>query len=239
MEGNLRRQQMIAENMAAGSIPGFKKLDMSFSAMEPGLFEKGLNAASARQLRYSFPAFNAQTNFSQGGMRPTNVPTDMAIDGPAFFEVQGPNGNVYTRDGEFRTGPTGQLTTKEGYPVLGMGGPIQLDSQSSSSVSISPTGDVSQNGVARGRLRLVEFSSLDQLRRVNNGYYTDPNQQAQSADATRSSLRQGHLEFSNTTPSHEMSDLMMTLRHFEANQRVIQMQDERIGKMIQELSNVN
>lgn len=237
MEGNLRRQQMIAENLAAGAIPGFKKLDMSFSAMEPGLFEKGLNAASAQQLRYSFPAFNSQTNFTQGGMRPTNVPTDVAIDGPAFFGVQGPNGTVYTRDGEFRTGPTGQLTTKEGYPVLGMGGPIQLDAQNATPISISSTGEVTQNGVARGRLQLMEFADLSQLRRINNGYYADSGNQAKPADATSSTLRQGHLEFSNTTPSHEMSDLMMTLRHFEANQRVIQMQDERLGRIIQELSN--
>jgi flagellar basal body rod protein FlgG len=239
MEGNLRRQQMIAENLAAGSIPGFKKMDMSFSAMEPGLFEKGLNAASARQVRYLFPAFSAQTNFLQGAMRPTNVPTDLAIDGPAFFSAQGPNGTLYTRDGEFHVGATGELQTKEGYPVLGMGGPIRVDPQNTAAISISATGEVSQGGIARGRVQLVEFASLDQLRRVNNGYYTDPSQQARSADATGSSLRQGHLEFANTTPSREMSELMMTLRHFEANQRVIQMQDERMNRLIQELSNVN
>ena len=56
---------------------------------------------------------------------------------------------------------------------------------------------------------------------------------------TITSIRQGFLEGSNTTPIHEMGALMDTLRHFEANQKIMSMQDERLGEVIKELSNTN
>ena len=36
-----------------------------------------------------------------------------------------------------------------------------------------------------------------------------------------------------------MGALMDTLRHFEANQKIMSMQDERLGEVIKELSNTN
>jgi flagellar basal-body rod protein FlgG len=59
-------------------------------------------------------------------MKRTNVETDVAIEGPGFFEVQLPNGaTAYTRDGEFQPNGQGQLATKQGYLVRVR--PIQLD----------------------------------------------------------------------------------------------------------------
>ncbi len=34
---------------------------------------------------------------------------------------------AFTRDGEFQVNSKGQLVTKEGYPVMGEAGPINLD----------------------------------------------------------------------------------------------------------------
>jgi flagellar basal body rod protein FlgG len=34
---------------------------------------------------------------------------------------------------------------------------------------------------------------------------------------------------------HEMSELMSSLRHFEANQKIMKIHDEQMGKMIREL----
>ena len=50
-------------------------------------------------------------------------------------------------------------------------------------------------------------------------------------------MAQGFLEGSNTTPTHEMGQLMTTLRHFEANQKIMKVHDETMGKLIQQLGN--
>jgi flagellar basal-body rod protein FlgG len=50
-------------------------------------------------------------------------------------------------------------------------------------------------------------------------------------------LRDGFVEAANTTALGEMANMMTAMRGFEANQRVIQIQDERLGKVINDLGN--
>ena len=52
---------------------------------------------------------------------------NVAISGDGFFEVQGPNGSLYTRNGNFTVNEDGVLTTSQGYPVVGQGGEITID----------------------------------------------------------------------------------------------------------------
>src|SRR5690242_5055152 len=117
MNANSRWQEVLADNLAGSSIPGSRKQDVSFSAVSAGMAQglPGLQGAN-----YVMPASNTAVNFQQGTMRPTSLPTDLAIDGPGFFEVQLPNGaHAFTRDGELQLSAQGQLVTKQGYPVLG------------------------------------------------------------------------------------------------------------------------
>src|SRR6266536_6031406 len=119
MNANSRWQEVIAENLAGSSIPGSRKQDVSFSAvsagMAPGL--AGLHGGG-----FVMPMSTATVNFQQGTLRPTTLPTDLAIEGPGFFEVQLPNGSHgFTRDGELQLNAQGQLVTKQGYLVLGDG----------------------------------------------------------------------------------------------------------------------
>lgn len=240
LEANLMRQQTISENLAASSVPGFKRRDMSFNAVSAGMFPGALDEANKTQLQYLMPSYHQSTNFSQGTLMPTGSNTDVAIDGPGFFAVQGANGQtMYTRDGSFRTNSEGVLSTADGRPLLGVNGPITANTQSADPISISDNGDVSQGGLALGKLQVVSFSNPDQLQRLSAGYFGAGSQAPQAADPNATSVRQGFLEGANTTPMHEMSQLMQTLRHFEANQKMMTVQDERLGKIIQELSNTN
>jgi flagellar basal-body rod protein FlgG len=50
-------------------------------------------------------------------------------------------------------------------------------------------------------------------------------------------MREGFVEAANTTALSEMSDMMTAMRTFEANQHVIQIQDDRMNKAITELGN--
>jgi flagellar basal body rod protein FlgG len=161
----------------------------------------------------------------------------MAIDGPGFFEVQLPNGTkAYTRDGEFQFNAQGQLVTKQGYPVLSDSGPITKDANSDAPLTVSATGATSQGDQPKGKLHIVEFAQPRELTSIGQGYYLANNPAAQPSTSTSSSVRQGCLESANTTPTVQMSSLIDAMRGFEAGQKVIQMQDERMGKIITDLS---
>jgi len=236
MNANARWQEVIAENLAGSSVPGSRKQDITFSAvsagMAPGL--PGLNGGG-----YVVPTSTASVNLQQGTLRPTNLPTDLAIEGPGFLEVQLPNGShAFTRDGELQISAQGQLVTKQGYLVLSDGGPLQLDPANSSPISVSGSGEVSQGDGVKGRIRLVEFSQPGQLKSIGSGCYVSDDPRAQAVAAQSSQLRQGFLESANTSPTTEMASLMTAMRMFEANQKVMQMQDERMGRVITDLGSV-
>lgn len=235
-----RWQETIAENLAASSVPGYKKQDFSFSAIQAGLHGVPANQASGASRAVLMSGGSASTNFQPGEFRVTNVKTDVAIDGKGFFEVQLANGSsAFTRDGEFHIDSQGQLVTKEGYRVLGDGGPIVLDLNNHTEVSISATGEVSQGTDGKGRLKLTEFGNPNALTRISGGYFLADNPNASPTPSTASTLRQGALESSNTSVVMEMANLMTAMRTFEANQRMAQIHDDRIAKAIADLGHIS
>lgn len=236
MNASSRWQELIAENLSASSIPGFKKQDMSFSAVEAGLMS-ARGASAAQPAPFALPRANGHTNFSNGEMKFTGVKTDTAIDGPGFFEVQLPNGTSgYTRDGEFHVDGQGQLVTKSGLPVMGGNGTIQLDPNDPNPITISPNGDISQGAARKGRIKIVEFNTPQLLTPLGGGMFGALDAKLQGGDSSRASIRQGFLEAANTSAVTEMANMITAMRHFEANHRMIQLQDERMGKAISELA---
>lgn len=228
-----RWQEVIAENIASASVPGFKKKEFSFAASPMQNPQFGV-----RNLPHSallLPVGRESSNFLPGPFHVTGVQTDVGIDGSAFFAVQLPDGTTgYSRDGEFRLDPQGQLLTKNGWPVLGDAGPLQLDPNNHGPLSISASGEVSQGADRKGRLKLVEFAQPQQLTRRGGDLFLDGGA-AGAADATASSVRQGVLEAANTSTTTDMAQLLTAMKLFEANHKVMQSQDERMGRSISEL----
>ena len=56
-------------------------------------------------------------------------------------------------------------------------------------------------------------------------------------DATTSFVQQGFLENANTSSMTEMGNLIIAMRFFEANQKVIQTEDDRVGRLISDVAN--
>lgn len=234
MRANERWQEAIVENLAGSAVPGSRKQEVSFSAVSAGLAPglTGLNAGGG----YVMPVSTTTLNFQQGQLRPTSLPTDMAIEGPGFFEVQLPNGShAFSRDGEFQLNAQGQLVTKSGFLVLGDGGPLQFDPSNSAPLSVSASGEVSQGGGLKGRIRLVEFNQPNLLKSIGGSCFVADTPGMQPLAAQTSQVRQGFLESANSSPTTEMASLITSMRMFEANQKVMQMQDDRMGRVITEL----
>ncbi len=227
-------QEMIAENMSAAMIPGYKKNEVSFSAIAAGL----MSASSSTPILGAglIPQSNLLTNFRPAQLRYTGIKTDFAIDGRGFFEVQTPDGTlVYTRDGEFHLDPQGRLITKNGWLVMSTNGPVQFDLNNIDAISISPDGEISQGGLQKGKLKIVDFDNLSLLKSIGGSYFLADNPALKLSVINNPQLKQGCLEESNAIPMIEMGNLLMAMRFYEANQRLIQLQDERMAKVINEL----
>lgn len=238
LNANARWQEVISENMASASIPGFKKQELSFEAVRAGMLTP--NKAAALSQPASLPATRTHLNFSAGEVRRTDGNTDLAIEGKGFFEVQLPNGSsAYTRDGEFKINAQGQLVTKQGYTVMGEAGPVQVDRTTAAAITVAQDGTISQGAETRGKLNIVSVNDPNLLTPAGGGFFLANNPAVQTEPDRASVVRQGFLEGSNTSAVSEMANLITVMRAYEANQRVVQMQDERMGRAISELGSPN
>ncbi len=243
LEGSLQRQDVIAENLAASGIPGFKRHQVGFHSVNAEMFNNALqqaDSAQQAQVQYMLPRITGYIDFQQGTLMPTGDNNNLSLDGPGFFAVNGPNGPVYTRDGSFHINSDGTLVTKEGYPLrTAGGGSITVDTNNATPVNVDRNGNVSQGGTPLGQLEIMTFNPEDQknLKRINAGYYAAGSATPVPTNVQDTRVAQGFLEGSNTTPTHEMGQLMTTLRHFEANQKIMKVHDETMGKLIQQLGN--
>ena len=82
-----------------------------------------------------------------------------------------------------------------------------------------------------------QSSMTGAVKRINAGYYAAGTATPVPSSVQDTRVAQGFLEGSNTTPTHEMGQLMTTLRHCEANQKIMKVHDETMGKLIQQLGN--
>lgn len=190
----------------------------------------------ARNTPYLLPRATPSVSFTPGELRPTGGRTEVAIEGAGFFEIQLPGGGVgYTRDGQFEISAQGQLVTKQGYLVMGDGGPIQLDRNNGAPISISARGDIVQGTDRKGRIKVVEFNDPRLLTPTAGGLFLSQNPELRPNELRDPVVRQGFLEAANTSSVAEMANLISVMRSYEANQRVIQAQDDRMSRIISEL----
>ena len=130
------------------------------------------------------------------------------------------------------------MVTSEGYPLrTAGGGTITVDTNNINPITIDRSGNVSQGGAPLGQLDLVTFNEddLKNLQRLNAAFFKAGTATPLPIDPQLTRVAQGFLESANTTPTQEMGELMTSLRHFEANQRIMKVHDEQMGKVIQQL----
>ncbi len=235
LNATVKWQDMIAENLSAAMIPGYKKSEISFSAIQSGFLTVDPNYGILTQ--GLMPQSKTVQNLMPGQIKYTGEKTNFAIDGSGFFEVQMPQGGfAYTRDGEFHLDSQGRLVNKSGWLVMTTNGPVQFDLKNVDAIAITPQGEISQGGEVKGKLRIVNFDNPNLLKVLNGSYFLADDPKIKSFQVANPVLKQGCVEESNASPLLEMGNLIVAMRFYEANQRLIQMQDERIGKTINELS---
>lgn len=230
MQSDQARMESISHNTANVLTPGFKR-HIAISSVIGTRIEQ-LAANSAQQFPTAdTPRVRMMVDPSSGALRHTGDNHDVAIEGPAFFEILTPSGVAYTKAGSLRTDVQGRLVTLQDAPVMGTGGELRL---TGNAFAIAPNGDVAQDGKIAGRLKLVQFANPEALIPLGNGIYEAGAAQVQESK-NPSSLRIGFLETSNVSTPQEMVRLTETVRHFEALQRLVQGYDETLEKTIRKL----
>ncbi len=238
MLANLYRQGLLAHNIANVDTPGFKQVLTSLDEFKetamiypPGPTAGWANLSWIGNFGLGVQTASEITDFLQGGLRHTGHAFDFAIQGAGFFRVQTPDGERYTRDGRFYRDVDGNLVTVDGYQVLDEGGqPINLPE---GELSISPAGVIMVNGQTIARLGLAAFEDPSvELTRDGSNYFAAEGGPTSDAVGT---VVQGYLEMSNANPAQLMTQMIAVARAYEAAQKMVQTQDELLGKAISSL----
>jgi flagellar basal-body rod protein FlgF len=223
MLAELTRQDQIANDLANASTPGYKPDRVSQVAFDELLLQNGATGATVGPLDLSAGIGAVTTDLTQGPLRQTDEPLDVALSGDGFLAVKTAAGTLYTRNGQLALDGQGRLTTASGDLVLDeKGQPIAVGS---GTPAIAADGTVSAGGKAVGKLAIVSLTNP--VKQGDNLFAGTP---GTKPDGTV--LRQGYLEGSGVNPARTMIDMIVSLRAFESLQRVIHGIDETLGRGI-------
>lgn len=224
---------MLANNLANTTTTGFKADREFYSTYLSSEIDTSSDPAVG-----PVPVVQRQwTDFAQGTLTETGNATDLALSGPGFFGVNGPNGPLYTRSGSLTISPKGVLVTAEGYPVRLVGGqPLQL--QSSAPIQVSPDGQVMQDGNPLGQLEVVNFSDPPRLTKAAAAYFQAPDATVQPVPATNAQVFQGKVETSNASPAEAAARMVSLLRTFEMLQKAVKIGTDMNRQALEEVARV-
>lgn len=237
----------IANNIANVNTAGFKKSQLSFRSLlyqtyrEPGLpLANNQNDVTGLQIGSGTEVSGSRQLMGQGLLEATGNALDLAIEGPGFFEIQLPSGELrYTRNGAFRQDAEGRLVTAEGYR-LNDNVAIPVDSLG---ITISPQGEVRSLGANNtlapvGSIRVHTFANPNGLKAMGGNYYaptaaTGEAEGRLAASQGAGEIRQSSLERSNVETVDELVALIVAQRNYEVNSRAIRVSDEMLAQVTQ------
>lgn len=232
------RHEVVANNIANVNTTAFHP-DWTVLRSYPNLEEaRGELSRPDRRVLWSAGggAMVAETRTSSlsGPVRATQRSTDLAIkDEDAFFVVRRGDDVRYTRAGDFRVGPRGELLTADGgWQVMGDGGPINVGN---SNFVVDADGRISrevpgQGAEDLGRIRLVRFERPDRLLKVGGNLYEAPEDAGIQGAGDRGGIEQYALEMSGTNAAEAMVQMIEAFRAYEANVQFMRSADQLLGQ---------
>ena len=222
MKARMESLDMLANNIANSGTTGFKADREFYSVYQEEL-----------------PVIESQwTDFSQGTVIPTGNPLNVALSGKGFFALNGPNGTVYTRNGNFQISKTNQLAASEGYTlrnVLDRGRPLTVDPEQA--ITIDKIGVVAQNGQQIGQIEIGEIpSAANALGKLGNSYFSLVDKTNSAAPSQATEVLQGQLEQSNVPVAESAVRLISVMRQFEMLQKAMTLSSQMSKDAIQEVA---
>lgn len=247
MLANTKQMDVVSNNLANVNTNAYKKDTVIYESF-PEMMVKRINdsksshnpSARVGGMHLGNDVGEVFTYHTRGQLIKTDRNLDMALADSelAFFTVAVPlaDGNFvqrYTRDGAFLLNADGQLVTNEGYFVMGEGGIITLETED---FSVLDDGTILENGQEINKFLISEFENAEALQKIGeNLVETTGVVQNQEFNGV---VKQGYIEQSNVNAINEMVNMITVMRAYEANQKVLQSQDEALEKAVNEVGRV-
>jgi len=234
MNIQLAKTNVMANNLANVDTDGFKQVltqvteqDLSEAAPAPTL-------NTSRGFIDQILDMRSPVDMTQGPLRETGRPLDVALHGEGLFKVSRDGREYYTRNGSFSLDEDRRLVTSDGAAVHGAGGPIELPE---GEAVVRRDGMILVDGAEVDRLTVVDFADNGLLRHVGGAAFDAPSDMpAQPLEADAVEVVQGALEGSNANPIDTMVGMIAAQRAFELESKVLQATDRSLDKAVNELS---
>jgi flagellar basal-body rod protein FlgG len=144
------------------------------------------------------------TDTSPSTLNQTGQPLDFGISGTGYFAVRTASGINYTRDGQFQSNDKSQLVDAQGNLVLGQNG---------QPITVSNKGTVA--GSALG------VFNVPNVTKQGENYFSGA-----STGKASGVVHQGELENSGVDAVQTMTDMIASLRAYQAGQSALQSIDQ-------------
>lgn len=240
---------VISNNIANMTTAGYKRQRASFQDLiyqnidRPGSTssDAGTTVPSGLQLGLGVRTGGVYREHSQGAIRITENPLDLAVTGEGFFQIQLPDGDTaYTRDGSFQLNENGELVTVQGYLVdPGISIPpdaLSIDINLSGEVIVSLPGQTASSNV--GQLQLANFANVGGLEAIGDNLFLETDSSGSPTTGTPGQeefgeVRQAAIEQSNVNVVEEITELITAQRAYEMNSSIISTSDEMLQTVSQ------
>lgn len=217
LNADLQRFNNVSHNIANVNTAGFKSIDLVTKTTHSNINDSSLES---------------RINFTNGNITKTERSLDFAITGNGFFLVQTPAGEHYiTRNGSFIIDNDMNLTTKEGYLVMGDQGAIQL---SDNEINIDQSGNFLSKGQITNSFKIVLPNDLNKVDYIGASLFKIASGNDYQ-DTELKSIEQGALESSNISSSAQMVELIQLSRHMQSIQKAMQAYDHILNSGINTL----
>lgn len=270
---NQHRMDVIANNLANNDKTGFKADDAIYKSFPEMLLQRtredGMGhvpmgsfdlAPTIGRLGTGVEVNEVFTRFEQGAVKKTGNHFDLMLDGsgqqaPGFMMVLTDRGERLTRSGSFVLNKDGQLTTPQGFPLMGEKGPIEVARWNfvvkengevwinqtlgnDPKVGANETFNRWENPVLLDKIKLRSVEFPRHLAKEGDSFYADTPESGPPVEFLPGKgprVLQGFLEASNVNLVKEMVEMIEVQRSYEANQKSVSTQDALLGKLINEV----
>lgn len=231
MNGLVEALDATAGNMANANTPGYKRTQGNFESILQVSLRPLAQVSETGDISLHWPELSDwHLDTSQGPIRSTGRPMDLAVDGGAFLVLDTMAGERYTRRGRMYVNHEGELTDPSGNRFVGGSGSLRIPSDAAD-VTVSKDGEITVDGQSIGKLRLVEVPDAQSLVPEGAGIYRNDGEAV--ADASTSRIVQGAIEESNVKPMEEIIGMMKMVSAYEAGARLLKRWDSLSQQLIQ------